>query len=87
MSLTADDIDIADFFEGIRTMDYADRTDAVVEAFVSNACVGAWHKHRHTESRYPLGDGGHYTTEDTQHTEVFDRMNRICRIEEMGFPR
>ena len=56
MTLTADYRDDMDFFEGIRTTDYADRTDAVVEAFVSNACVDGWHKRRHTKSRYPLGE-------------------------------
>ena len=46
MRLTADYRNGRDFFEGTRTSDYANRTDAVVEAFVSNARIDAWHKHR-----------------------------------------
>ena len=39
MSLTVVCTDDTDFFEGFRTADYADHTDTVVEAFVSNTCV------------------------------------------------
>jgi hypothetical protein len=37
------------------TADDTDHTDAVVEAFVSNACVDAWHRHRRMKIAYPLG--------------------------------
>jgi hypothetical protein len=85
MSLTADYRDDTDLFEGIRTTDYADRTDAVLGAFVSNACVDGWHKHRHTKSRYPLGeqrafhDGGHPAYEGLRQDEQ-NLQNTFCFI-------
>ena len=58
----------------------ADDTDVVVEAFVSNACFGAWHKHRYN-ARAPAWRGPnmtgvraanttYVTAEDTEATEV-----------------